>query len=108
MFCRSDPFLELQSWRMAFHCEACFQATPWTVYGAQGSGPSRIMALPTGRESVEETPFRGKNRNCSRCRACHCHVTDNVHFLWRARDTVPRTGGGWVTGRVVLFANPPH
>lgn len=48
MLCRSEPFLELQSWRIAFHCEACFQSTPWTVYGAQGSGSSRIMALPTG------------------------------------------------------------
>lgn len=59
-------------------------------------------------QSVEEIPFRGKNRNCSRCRAYHCHITDNVHFLWRVRDTVPRTGGDWVTGGVVLFVNPPH
>lgn len=108
MLCRSEPFLELQSWRTAFHCEVCFQSPLWTVHGAQGSASSWIMAAPMGTESVEEMLFRGKNRNCSRCRPCHCHITDNVHFLQRVRDTVPRTRGDWVTGAVVLFANAPH
>lgn len=26
MLCRSEPFLELQSWRTALHCEACLGA----------------------------------------------------------------------------------
>lgn len=107
MLCRFEPFLELQSWRTAFHCEVCFQSPLWTVYGAQGSGSSRIMAAPMGTESVEEILFRGKNRNCSRCRPCHCHITDDVHFLQRVRDTVQ---GHEETGsQVLLFClRMPH
>lgn len=104
VLCRSEPFLELQSWR-THHCEAWLSAPLECVVCGIWIFSD---ALATGTESAGDTLQR-ENRTVHVVVSCHCHIMYNLHFLWESGDAVSRrqVGGDWVTG-VVLLANPLH